>query len=532
MRAILEDNKWIWFDNITDAEDQILWIEFSVSVPGKRYIDPEQSTQWDGIFRKYNRAKKRMARPLLGLLRQACKKHDLPLSIVDNREEWSYKVVDPDEVTPEFLPGITLDPHQVRSIQAACKIECGIVDVPTGGGKGEIIAGICKAINCPTVIVADQRIVVEQLKTRLELRDIIDEVGMFYAGEKPNGERIVVGTVQSLSCPSAPPKKPERQKGDTDEKYHAKLDKWVVSVKAYKTRRKNSKNLQEYVRNAEMIIVDECDKATSDPFKNMFRFWFNGRRRYGLSGTPFDSAKPVEGLVMQEHLGSVIARETRQELQRIGRIIPVHYYMMAFGLNGNKKDKSAYDIAYDEWLVDNEDFHSLIANICKKYKGDGTLVLVDRERLGDNLENAIRACGLTANFICGKTDKRKRNEKLREFERREFDVLIGGKIINRGLDLSGGCENLIIATGGKLGSDLIQKVGRAVRHNKRGSSRIFDFYFYCNHYLYEHSRTRLKLIVKAGCDTTVVFPGRSIKGDELIRRNFRVSKDWLKRNPD
>lgn len=533
MRAILEDNKWIWFTNITEAEEQVLWNEFSVAIPNKRsrFIDPDLANGWDGVYRKYNRAKKRIARPLLGLLRQVCNKHDLPLSIVDERPEWPYKIIDPEEVTPDFLPGIKLDPHQIRSIQAACKIECGIVDVPTGGGKGEIIAGICKAISCPTVIIADQRIVVEQLKSRLELRDVIDDVGMFYAGEKPDGQQIIVGTIQSLSCPSSEPAPPERNKSDTDKSYNAKLDRWGISMRAYKTRRKNTKRLQEYIKKAEMVLIDECDKATSKPFKNVFRNWFKGRRRYGFSGTPFDDSKPVENFDMQENLGSVIARETRQELQKIGRIIPIHYYMLMFGDYNMKNDRSAYDIAYDEWLVDNNNFHLLIANICKKYKGDGTLVLVDRERLGNNLEEAIRSVGLTANFICGKTDKKRRNEKLREFERREFDVLIGGKIINRGLDLNGGCENLIIATGGKLGSDLIQKVGRAVRHNKRGSSRVFDFFFYCNKYLYEHSRARLGLIVKAGCDTTVVFPGRSIDGDELINRRFRIDKKWLSRSP-
>lgn len=393
----------------------------------------------------------------------------------------------------------------------------------------EIIAGICKAISCPTVVIADQRIVVEQLKSRLTLRDVADEIGLFYAGEKPNGEQIVVGTIQSLTIPSKPPEVPKRLDKETDKAYTKRLEKWEISYKGYKTRRRNAKALQQYIKDAEMLLVDECDKATSDPFKNMFRHWFKGRRRYGFSGTPFDDDKPVEGLVMQEHLGSVIVRESRQELQRIGRIIPVDYYMFAFGLGseGGIHDQTAYDIAYDDWLVNNQEFHNLIAGICKKYHGDGTLTLVDRENLGHSLEATIRNTGLTANFIFGKTPKRKRNERLREFEKREFDVLIGGKIINRGLDLNGGCENLIVATGGKLKSDFIQKVGRAVRHNSRGRSRIFDFFFRCNKYLYDHSRSRLKAMIAAGYKTTVIFPGGSVDGAKLVKSRFHIRKGLL-----
>jgi superfamily II DNA or RNA helicase len=350
MRAIIEDNLWIWFDTITDAEEEILWREFSVSKPGA-YVDPSQRGNWDGIYRKYNRAKRRMARPLLSMLKGVCKKFDLPLVIRDDRPKWEYNKLNVEEITPQLMPGITLDAHQVRAIQAACKIECGIVDVPTGGGKGEIIAGICTAIDCPTVIVADQRIVVEQLKKRLELRDVVDDVGLFYAGEKPNGQRIVVGTIQSLAAPSKPPEMPKRTPKDTEKTFGKKMDRWALSLRSYKTRRKNSKKLQEYVKNAEMILVDECDKAVGDQFKNLFRHWFKGRRRYGFSGTPYDLEKPVEAVVMQEHLGSVIAKESRKHLVSIGRIVQCDYTMIAIGPFDGIKNSDTYDIAREEHLV-------------------------------------------------------------------------------------------------------------------------------------------------------------------------------------
>jgi len=526
MRAILNDNQWIWFDNLTTAEEEILWVNFSVQSPGT-YIDPSQRGMWDGIYRKYNRAKQRMARPLLSMLRGVCIKHDLPLVVKDNRPKWDFHPLHPDAIGLDFLPNITLDPHQQRAIRAACKIECGIVDIPTGGGKGEVICGICKAIDCPTIIVADQTVVIDQLKARLELREIDEEIGLFYAGERPSGEKIVVGSIQSLQSPTKPPPVPERHSDEPDDKWEQRNVKWEQQFRAFKTRKKNAKFLQAYAKTAEMILVDECDKATSDPYKKMFRHWFTGRRRYGFSGTPFDDDKPVEGMVMQEHLGSVIARETRANLEKIGRIIPCEYWSMAFGVDGSINEGSAYDIARSEYMTENEQYHKLISALCNKYQGDGTLILVDAIALGQHLEEVINASGLKAHFIYGKTSKRRRDELLRSFEARDYDVLIGGKIINRGLDLKGGCENLIVATGGKLQSDFIQKIGRALRHNKRGRSRVFDFYFRCNRYLYDHSKARLKAMVKAGYRTVVVFPGGSIDGAQLIKNRFQIRKRLL-----
>jgi superfamily II DNA or RNA helicase len=233
---------------------------------------------------------------------------------------------------------------------------------------------------------------------------------------------------------------------------------------------------------------------------------------------------------MQEHLGSVIFSESRAHLTELGRIIPCAYYSLVYGIDGEINEASAYDIAYNEHITESKTFHEIVARLCKKSKkeeGDGTLVLVDREALGWKLEEAVRNIGLSAHFIFGKTPQRRREEVLQAFERREIDVLIGGKIINRGLDLKGGCESLILATGGKLQSDFIQKVGRALRRNRHGKSRIYDFFFRCNRYLYDHSKARLKAMIRAGYPTTVVFPGGGIDGAELVRSRFQIKRKLL-----
>lgn len=528
MIATIVNDQWIYMEHITDSEENALWEAFSVARPGT-YIDPMQMGNWDGIYRKYNRGQHRLARPLLSMLRGVCKKANLPLTIQDKRPAWEYAPLPIDQINNDFLPKITLEQYQVDCIRKATQVETGVIDVPTGGGKGELIAGLVKAIPCPTIILADQRIVVKQLKERIELRDVAD-VGMFYAGARPNGETVVVGSIQSLSPPTKPPELPVRTAQETDKEFQARMAKWDIKYKSFKTRKANSKELLQYARNAEMVIVDECDKATSDPWKNFFRHYFKGRRRYGFSGTPEDPDKPVEAMVMKEHLGSVIFRETRKHLTDLGRIIPCEYFMLNYAPSGSINEASAYDIAYNEHMTESVLFHETVARLCKRCKkqeGDGTLVLVDREGMGYRLEEAITAIGLKVKFIFGNTPQKQRDAALKAFEARELDVLIGSKIINRGMDLKGGCENLILACGGKMQSDFIQKIGRALRVNKRGRSKIYDFFFRCNRYLYDHSKARLKTMIKAGYPTTVVFPGGGISGAELVKSRFQVKRKLL-----
>lgn len=528
MIAEIRDNQFVYLSHITMPEEEIIWQSFSISKPN-RYVDPSQLGNWDGIYRFYNRAKKRLVLPLLPKLLQVCQENELPIDLQDKRDDPKYTPLSPELIDENFLPGITLADYQIDAIRRVCECEHGVFDVPTGGGKGELIAGICKAISCPTVVIADQTVVIDQLKARLELRDVATDIGVFYAGKRPNGQMILCGSIQSLTVTGKAPPAPGRRKDETQEKYHKRLDRWQATIRGLKTRRENTKKLLEVIKKTEMILVDEADRATSEPFKNLFRYYFKGRRRYGFSGTPTDPSKPVEALILESHVGPIIFKETRKRLTELGRIIPCSYHMFAFGCEGSIKDSSAFDIATNEWMIQNPKFHQLIAGLSKKLSkdDDGTLILVDREELGHYLLKAIESLGIPVRFIYGKTPKNTRNEALRSFESRQISVLIGGKIINRGLDLNGGCENLVIATGGKLQSDFIQKVGRALRHNKKGKSQVYDFFFRCNRYLYNHSKARLAVMLQAGYDTQVYFPNGRLDGQELVRQRYRVDKGLL-----
>jgi superfamily II DNA or RNA helicase len=351
--------------------------------------------------------------------------------------------------------------------------------------------------------VADYKIIIDQLKETLELREVASEVGMFYAGKTPKDQSVIIGTIQSLQTPKAALR-------STRPKY-------------YKSRKEKSALLQQIVSKCDLLLVDEADRATSSQYKQLFTKWFAGRRRYGFSGTPFDPEKPVENLFLREFLGNIIAHTERKEVQDCGLIVPVHYITIAVGTK-SELDKAALDIAVEERMIENEEFHELVAGIVAHYKDEKNLILVESIKLGENLVKAIKAKGINVEFIYGKTDDKVRLKMKKKFESGELSCLIGGKILKRGLDLKGGTDNLIMCNGGKLWSDFNQKVGRAVRRNDRGWSRVIDFYFLNNYYLYKHSRARLKALVGLGYNSTVVFGDEKVDGAKLVKSNFRMPK--------
>jgi len=569
MIASIEDNHWITIHQLSpDIEEQLIsW--FSVRDPQSYYLNTESG--WDGWYRRYQVSKQRLALPYLNELIARCGKANIPLEIEDRRGAPRFPAPQEDQITEKFLDGITLEGYQVRGIRACCAEEIGLVSSPTGSGKTEMICGLVKAFRCPTVIVTEQIVVLEQIVERLALRNVVhnDDIGMFCCGFMPSNNLVLVGSIQSVSSPKRPNRTALAEKFDVANalsilegwcskgnpvvrklfptaladalydnpsgvhrlhgKYlqvvtdHFLSETWKRLWKAFSTRLSNAQKIQELVKRCDLAIIDEADLATNQLYTTFFKKYFSGRRRYGFTGTPYDKNKPVQALFLRENLGNVIFEVPRAEVEAAKRIIPIKFYMIGIGEGGNREDKRAFDIAMKQEIIENKAFHQRVAEIVSAFQNDRSLILVDTSPIAP-LGVGLEECIAGSKFIYGGTPRNIRNRYVEDFENGRLSCLIGSKIFRRGLDLRGGVDNLIIIGGGKSWSDFDQKLGRAVRVNKRGWSRVFGFFYFNNRYLYRHSRENLKAVVDLGYETKVIVGGTEIEGDKFIRSKFRIPK--------
>lgn len=508
MQIILVDNIWLYLDNMTPDVELLIENHFSALDPKSKYITDIEEQSWDGVYRRYYKSKQRLSRGFLDELLLLCHKHNVPVDIKDNRESSKYPMFTVDDIKDDILAGITLLPHQMHGLKSCIKHEVGIHNFITGSGKTELMCAIAKLLCCPTVIIAEERIVIDQIRERLELRDVTDDIGIFYAGKSPSNQLICVGSLQSVMSPA----KLSRKSGDTPQKYEAKL-------KAFRTRRENTKIYKNLISKCELLMIDEADKACNSQYRNMIMKYCNARYRYGFTGTlPDQVEEPVQCLTLKELLGNVIAKCDRRYLENIGRIIPVKYIMIPFGIDGHHNNKAAFDVAVKKWLTDNSQFHHQVKQITDGFSQDNFLILVENIKLGKNLELAISG----SKFIHGTTTVKARNKVLKEFANRELRILIGSKILKRGLDIKGGIDNIILCASSKKDADLEQKVGRALRVNERGWARVWDFLFVCNKYLYKHSRKRLKRMIQLGYPSVINTPHGAIDGQKILNSGFNL----------
>lgn len=295
-----------------------------------------------------------------------------------------------------------------------------------------------------------------------------------------------------------------------------------AATKGYKTLQVKVKELHQMVGECELLIIDEMDNASSKLYKPLFDKLFKGRYVHGFSGTPYDPDAPIDNMVVKSRFGPVISHSTRQEVEAAGQIIPIKFYMMKFGEN-DPKDKTAFDIAEREIIIDNDKFHQMLKNIITNWPQEKHLIIVDTsniEDIGKALEEKIP----NSAFIYGKVSPKKRLKVIKQFEDGEINVLIVSKIGKRGMDLGGGADNAYLVGGGKRSSNFDQMIGRTVRLNERGWARVFDFYFTGNYYLLSHSRKHLRYIEAMGYNAQIIFGKMHIKAADFIKSRYRLPK--------
>lgn len=650
MQIIIIDNKIIQLAQVFEQQEELIEKHFRVKDPNAHHMRSMKSGIWDGYHRYYKRSQQTLCRGYLKDIINLCVVNDLPYEIVDNRSKSKYPTPAPGSFDKHLIDAeingkqISAHDHQMRCWESVCRssthplFEVGTHFHPTGGGKSLMMAGIVKLLRCPTVIITEQSIVLNQITKSLKLFNVVhhDDIGEFYSGKMPEGNVVCVGSIAALNTPPKPifgkfkvkmetltrdfnalyekdveklksivsqkgimawrrSEVIDRIKAKSSKNKNGKFDDIVpngewnniigdiidnigylyensknklikiigeedviiwgetlsvsksydkdlsrcfeiwytyekkkyfdITLKGYHTRVIRTRELQQMVSECELLMIDEMDNAASANYDDLFLKWFNGRYIHGFSGTPYDPDKPVEEMILRGRFGPIISKSTRKELEDIGQIQPVKYFMIQFGEH-DPKDKTAFDVAERRIIIDNIDFQNMILKMTKNWPDERHLIIIDTtnvEDLGKTLNGIIP----NSVFIYGKIAHKKRQEMISRFENGDINVLIVSKVGKRGMDLGGGAHNMYIIGGGKNYSNFDQMIGRGVRKNDRGWARVFDFYYTGNHYLLKHSRRRLNFIIEMGYQAKILFGKTPIDAKKFVSSRYKIPKELM-----
>lgn len=493
------------------ASEKVLEATLRVKHPKPWFSTAYRQKRWDGYVKFYQGMRfpagltERVVEHLTDLGR------DVFVSGFDNSKPPDLSMVD-----AEYLPPVgkleRLYDHQLEALLAILNVRRGVVKAPTGSGKTEVIAAVAKFFweeyGWRTLILVPKKSLMHQHRERLELYyDGSISVGVAGDGERIEGN-VVIATGQTLQG-----WKPRR-----------------VKVKGHRAKQLKPADswLRGLVKHYEVIIGDECHRASSDTWYEIF-MESGARRRYGFSGTPVKdselddlkllaatgpivcdvrapgliekqlSAKPkivmvmapetsgpsIEAEVEEIHAAEAEANEKLPRSQRKKRLRSKYQHAYRLGVILNEHHNRAV-IRAVKWLTD------------RKRK---TLLLCRYVEHLNILIELLEESGVNYVAVQGSTDKSDRDHAKRALIEGRADLAVATGIWDEGEDIPG-VDAMVLAEGVAVSTNSRQRIGRGMRRDSE-DVWVVDFVPTCHRTLREHAAKRAEAYEGEGYEVLV-----------------------------
>tara|TARA_Y100000034_G_scaffold125684_2_gene175752 strand:+ start:4997 stop:6493 length:1497 start_codon:yes stop_codon:yes gene_type:complete len=466
----------------------------SYTVEGALYI--RRVSGWDGVRRLFDKANLSFPVGLITNVRAIIISHHrsrgehADVVVVDNRPK---APVLPATRIPDMSSDLTPRPYQDWAKGIIMEEGSGLVQLPTGSGKTEVIASIIAGRKTPTIVYVHTRDLLYQMKERLERRLPGLKCGQIGDGVCEPGD-VTVCMVQTVASVTESIKRPKyldisKMRDDTD--LESKLRDYDKKNKAYFMERLTL--ILQTLQGAGLIIYDESHHVPASTHVRTAILSRNARYRLGFSATQYrnDGAEMDIYGCLGPKIVSLDASDLIPEYLVPPTITFIEVPPMKF------KSTAPYQTVYSEYVVHSEERNEMIAKQAWVLTEEGhkTIILVNRVAHGDEIMKKLVHLGVHARFIKGELDSETRHEILDQMRSGLIDVMVGTTLADEGLDIPI-ADSLILAGAGKSQVKTMQRVGRVLRlYPGKENAIVIDFWDRCK-YLRRHSKIRHNLYMK------------------------------------
>jgi len=432
-----------------------------------------------------------------------------------HEHDWSW-------LRKDYLPPVgkfhSLWDHQHEAIHAALNSSRGIIKLPTGAGKTEIVAAVARALRDEfawrSLVLVPRKGLLHQTAKRLCMyyQDEVS-VGVVGDGKREVEADVVVATAQTLQR-----WKPGKHKGKI---------------------RPAERELRDLVKNVDVLFLDECHRASSDTWYEIAMNATKAKRRYGLSGTPLknsdiDDAKLVgaTGPILYEADVDVLINAGLAAKPKIAMVmshaatgtdISKHVEQVALAerhervreknpkakLPKKPEKKDVYQVAYRQGVVENDDHNAAVVRATQWLvrKKRRVLVLCRLKAHFHELERRLQEAGVNHLAVWGDSDLSDREHAKRSLASGTTHAVLATTIWDEGEDLE--CDAIVLAEGVKAITNTLQRIGRGMRRDSK-DVWVVDFVPTCHGMLNEQAAQRADAYESEGYEVVLVedWPAR------------------------
>ena len=421
--------------------------------------------------------------------------------------------------------------HQIEAAKALLSHRRGVIKVPTGGGKTEIMAIVARFLweerGWRTLIVVPRKGLARQTAKRFNiLYDGDIEIGQCGDGKREVGV-VTVGTAQTL-IKFLPQKRKDRK---------TKRVKIIPPDPA----------LRQMVLQYEVLILDETHHASSESWYTI-AMQSGAIRRYGLSGTPLKNEE-IADLRMVGATGEVMYTVPPKVLIELGIAAKPKVVMVAAenasgpelpmvdkwvrikGKVHSIEKPVPYQEAYRKGIVENDVHNAAViqAAVWLVDHGKRTLLLCRRKDHWTRLRNLLEESGLEYLAVWGDTDTEERDRAKTLLDAGKIGVVLATTIFDEGEDVPG-IDAIVLAEGVKVQTNSLQRVGRGMRGKKDTLNEVWvvDFCPTCHPKLSDHAYARAVAYTSEGYEVAVLEewpkPGEEPVGELLPFKEWDLTQ--------
>ena len=353
-----------------------------------------------------------------------------------------------------------LRPYQ-RSIVEEIALDRGLetgkmlIDAPTRSGKTVTMAATIDRLQCPTLILVQSKLVMNQ--TVKTLRDTLGiRPGRIGAGVWDPGP-VTVASCQTLT-------------------HHSNVEEAMGLTSSY-----------------DAIFMDECQHLAGKVWRRLLES-FDAIYKVGWSATIFLHRKketPKGTIWLRAATGPVRFKITPSELIELGYLVPprIDLVRVTDEVDVDPKD---WPGAYDAGIVHHEERNGKVVDAVLRWRREGMSALVVVRTLDhvDVLEDLLLEAGLSVGVIVGETPTGERKRLIRRYEKRKIDVLLG-TVFGEGVDIPR-IQLVVNAEGGKSRIAVVQRFRNLTPDEGKELAVLVDFADLHHPILAEHSTERLK----------------------------------------
>lgn len=367
--------------------------------------------------------------------------------------------------------------YQREAVDVAAERTRGILWLPTGAGKTEIMVGLVRALPCRWLALVHRSQLADDIASRFERRSPGLTAGRVLGGrfEIPKDAMLVAATYQSIN---------------------AALEAGGARARA----------ATDLLTRAQGLLADECHVAPATTFNAVLMRTVNAHYRVGLSGTPLARGDARSQFAIAA-LGPIIKRIKPQLLIDQGVLANPTVRMVALKQESARK---MWGAAYKELITKSTARNALVVKLAQRATKPA-FVFVEQTEHGKTLTNLLMRAGVRAEFVWGSHSLTSRKSLIKRLELGHFDALVCSRVFNEGIDVpslrsvvnAGGMKS-VIATLQRLGRGM--RVDRDLAGNVREGGGVFEVWDVLdkgNTWMQEHARIRRDAYLAEGYELFV-----------------------------